>query len=81
MKREYAEIPLNGGPNPPVKVTVTYTSKDCMPTSRLEQFDLLRTVIENPGLLDCGPVSFQTLKMYHNGTAWVIVLEATNVTK
>lgn len=77
MRREYKEMPLDGGQNPPKRVTVIYYSDNCLPTSRSHQFDLLNKVVESPGLLDCGPVSFQTLKMHHNGECWVITLEAT----
>lgn len=40
---------------------------------------LLELATDGPysGLLNCGPAAFETLKMYHDGTAWVAVLEAT----
>lgn len=81
FKREYREVPLDGGENPPKKVTVTYTGEPCPATgmaSRAKSFDLLRSVVETPGLLDCGLSSFQSLRMEHNGTSWVLTLEAKN---
>jgi len=76
-RREYKETPLDGGENPPKRVNVIYYSDDCAANSRAHQFHLLNTVVENPGLLDCGSSIFQTLKMHHNGNCWVITLEAT----
>jgi hypothetical protein len=43
------------------------------------KFEFLREVIENGlynGLLNCGPLAFEKLRMEHNGTSWVINLEA-----
>lgn len=79
FKRVYTETPLDGGDNPPKKVTVTYIGPPCDMLggdSRVKQYDLLRTVVETPGLLDCGLTSFQTLRMEHNGSSWVLTLEA-----
>jgi hypothetical protein len=76
INKTYKEVPLDGGDNPPKLVTVTYTSEPCSSGSRPHKFDLLETVVNTPGLLDCGVVGFQTMKMYHDGTKWMIVLEA-----
>ena len=79
LTREYKEIPLDGGENPPKKITVKYTGIPCSSVgiqARAGQMMLLQSVIENPGLLDCGLVPFQTMTMVHNGNAWVITLEA-----
>jgi hypothetical protein len=59
---------------------VRYESEDCPHTSfsyRTEQTGLLRSLLDNQGLLDCGPAVFETLKMHHDGTKWVVELEAT----
>lgn len=79
MNREYKEVPLDGGENPPKKITVKYIGDPCPSVghaARAGQFTLLQAVIENPGLLDCGLVPFQTMSMVHNGNQWVITLEA-----
>lgn len=82
MNREYRETPLDGGSNPPKRVTVTYTSDPCPSTgvqSAGIQFRMLQTVVETPGMLDCGYARFQTFKMTHDGNRWVIVMEANNL--
>lgn len=78
FRKEYKETPLDGGDNPPKKVTVTYKGEPCSRNgSRREQHELLSTIVNTVGLLDCGLQSFQTLKMYHDDTSWVLVLETT----
>lgn len=77
IKRDFKAIPLDGGTNPPLKYIVTYTV-ECPavgPENKIAQIHLLRSVVENQGLLDCGPVPFNILKMVHDGTAWVLTLE------
>lgn len=79
FNRTYKEVPLDGGDNPPKKVTVTYTGEPCPefgPQSIGSKLSLLRAVVDNPSLLDCGLTSFQTMTLKHNGQAWVMVLEA-----
>lgn len=76
INRTYKESPLDGGDNPPKLVMVTYKSEACVAGSQRHKLQLLQTIVETPGLLDCGVVGFQTLKMYHDGTQWVVVLEA-----
>ncbi len=41
------------------------------------QLMLLDNFATNPSLTDCGPVPFQKMVMQHNGTLWVVELEAT----
>jgi hypothetical protein len=82
FNRTLREAPLDGGDNPPKKVTVTYTSDNCPEKGQLSasvRLNLLRTVVETPGLLDCGLELFQSLTMRHNGVAWVLTLEAVNL--
>lgn len=43
------------------------------------KFEFLREVVNDglfSGLLNCGPTAFDKLNLEHNGTAWVIKLEA-----
>jgi hypothetical protein len=40
------------------------------------KFNLLQAVTSNPGLADCGPSRFDTLKMYYDGRRWVLELSA-----
>ena len=51
------------------------------PHSLLERSALLTAVVDNPSLLDCGPLVFDTMKMYHNGQVWIIEVEATEIGK
>jgi hypothetical protein len=44
--------------------------------NRERQKEMLRAVANNPGMMDCGSLRFQTLKMFHDGEKWVIELEA-----
>ena len=81
IKKTYSEVPLDGGENPPKRVTVTYIGEPCPETGNLSrewQYKILRTAVETPGMLDCGLTSFQKLRMEYNGTCWVLILEATN---
>jgi len=43
------------------------------------QVEFLQDIIGNgffTGILNCGPLSFDTLKVFHDGNAWVAELEA-----
>ncbi len=40
------------------------------------QLNLLDNMANTPELTACGPVPFQTMKMYHDGGAWIVELEA-----
>lgn len=54
-------------------------SEPCSPNtqeSRIIQYNLLRTMIDTPDLLACGPVVFETMRFFHSGTCWVVELEA-----
>lgn len=41
------------------------------------QYYLLKELASQQNLLACGYAQFETLKMYHNGSRWVVELEAT----
>lgn len=79
MKRLYKESPLDGDGSSKL-VTVTYSSEPCSASSRKDQLSLLETVVNTPGLLDCGLSSFQKMVMSHDGTQWVLKLEAVKKT-
>lgn len=58
---------------------VTYTSNQVQENSieaRFEQDRMLKTLANQPELWNCGPVPYQKLRMYFNGGAWVMELEA-----
>jgi hypothetical protein len=62
-----------------VKFSVSVTGDDCPAEGLLShqrQMELLRLLADQPTLALCGPGPFQTLVMAHNGTAWVVRLEA-----
>lgn len=44
--------------------------------SRHVQYNLLRTLVDSPDLLACGPVVFERMTMAHTGTRWIVELEA-----
>jgi len=43
---------------------------------RNTQVDILGTLRDQPQLLYCGPVLFDTMKISHDGTCWVVEMEA-----
>jgi hypothetical protein len=44
--------------------------------ARLAQYYMLRTLVDTPDLLNTGPVLFEKMTMVHNGTKWVVEIEA-----
>jgi hypothetical protein len=62
-----------------IRWRVRIESDDCEAGSdmmeRMKQV-LLQNFADNPSLLLCGLVPFQTLKMIHSGTNWIIEAEA-----
>lgn len=44
--------------------------------ARIRQRSFLKELIENDGVLTCGPVDFEKMTMSHNGSCWVAELEA-----
>jgi len=55
---------------------VTIEGDDCHPNDRIAQRNFLLACISNPGLMDCGTLSFQSLRVRHDGQKWVMQLEA-----
>ena len=56
-----------------------HTSDPCRigaPESKIRQYQLLQAIAEMPDLTTCATESFQTLHVYHDGTAWVAEAEA-----
>lgn len=49
------------------------------PNIRTRQFEFLNELVVNgifQKLLHCGPIPFDTFKMYHDGSSWVVDMEA-----
>lgn len=49
------------------------------PEIKSRQFNFLNDLVVNgiyQKLLHCGPLPFDSFKMYHDGTAWVVEMEA-----
>ncbi len=76
MERSYKKIPIGD------QIRYRVVIKD-IPSSgaeiRRRQYEFLQDLINNghpSGLMDCGPMAFQTFKMEHDGDQWVIVMEA-----
>jgi hypothetical protein len=69
-------IPLN---EKQTRYKLVYRSEPCEPNSvagRNTQVDILGTLRDQPQLLYCGPVLFDTMKISHDGTCWVVEMEA-----
>lgn len=76
MKRVTSSVPLGTTQK---RYKVRMESDECTVgtiESRLIQFDLLERVASQPDLSACGGVDFQTMKMSHNGHAWICEFEA-----
>lgn len=77
MRRSFSKTTLGGND---VRVTVRYESEYCepgTPEARREQMRLLRTLADSTELQICGFHPFQKMTMKHNGTVWLMELEAT----
>ncbi|NDD84287.1 hypothetical protein EBZ38_08460 [bacterium] len=44
--------------------------------ARIRQRNFLKEIIENDGVLSCGPLDFQKMNFFHSGNEWVAELEA-----
>lgn len=77
MNRTIKQHPLHdGGTRYEVRIEDEPCPKGGL-ASRFRTTDLLRLLASTPGLIDCGPVMFDTLRIYHDGERWVAVMEAT----
>lgn len=45
--------------------------------SRVKQWQMIRTLADQPDLLTCGTVPFEKLRMSFTGSEWIVELEAT----
>ena len=76
MKRNVTKVPL---PDKTFRYEVVITDDDSAENTAHSNFrrrEFLQECLSGHGLLDCGSVPFQSLKMTHDGTRWVVVLEA-----
>lgn len=39
--------------------------------------EMIRQIVATPEALNCGPVPFQKMAMFHDGQCWVIEVQAT----
>jgi hypothetical protein len=77
MRRSTHTTPLDSVND---RVVVKYESREAPKGTslyRAVQREILQTLLDGPGLLDCGLQPFEKLKVFHNGTAWIVELEAT----
>lgn len=51
-------------------------TQECKESDRHVQVYLLESILNIHEFLYCGPVPFQTLKIYHDGSKWIAELEA-----
>lgn len=61
------------------RIRVTVVGDPCAhqdDTYAIQQHRLLEHVVNTPDLVRCDYVPFERLFMHHNGTAWVIEVEA-----
>jgi len=66
-----------------IRTRVRIEGDACEPDTHLsEQMKqyLLISIADNPHLLTCGTGPFQTFKMFHDNTKWIIEAEATRKT-
>lgn len=77
MDRQFIELPL---PEGLYRYRITYTDDmDTEPGTQLcraRQDAMLNEFLQNYDLRRCGPVSFQKMKMFHDGNKWIIEIEA-----
>jgi len=62
------------------RYTQVYESEYCEEGSiqaKFQQIQMIRTLADTPELQLCGYYPFQKMSMRHNGTNWVMELEAT----
>lgn len=78
MKRLAKKIPVNGHKQSRHMVTLT---SDTVVAGVLDmyqkQYDMLRTLVDQPEMMNCGPTRFEKMRMYFTGSEWVLELEAT----
>lgn len=77
MKRSVRQIKIG---QHSIKHLVTYLSDPCPqegPESDFHQHELLGQLFNNPALCSCGPCRYQKLTMTHNGSEWMIEMQAT----
>jgi hypothetical protein len=76
MKRVLTKSRLNDLEN---KYRVTFETEPCE-AGTMESFtcqkQVLKAIVDNAGMMDCGPVFFQSLRMFHDGHKWVVELES-----
>jgi len=80
MDRQFVSLRLPEGLS---RYRLTYTDdKECEPGTQLcraRQDLMLNEFVQNYDLRRCGPVSFEKMRMFHNGSRWIIELEAEEV--
>ena len=76
MRRTVKSVPVGGQ----VRHVVTIEDDPSAgPDIARRRYEFLVDLVTNgvfQGLLNCGPVPFDSLKMTYNGTCWVVQLEA-----
>jgi hypothetical protein len=76
MEKRYRWVDVGGGK----RHHVTLLDAPSRPGDRVRQHAFLSEFVNDGvfnGLMNCGPIPFQRMKMDHNGTQWCIELEAT----
>ncbi len=79
MKRTPRSVPVGGQTRHRVTIEDDLSTGPDIVT---RQFKFLQEVANDgfySGMLNCGPVPFQDFHMFHNGTCWVIILEAMEI--
>lgn len=76
MNRSVKQIRLTDGENRYVTRIEDEPSMALTIASKGRQIAMLQAIGNTPGLIDCGTMPFQTMKMWHDGAKWVIELEA-----
>jgi ATP-dependent Zn protease len=77
MRRSAKKISINGGKQSRHSITL---SSDPVVAGALDMFqkqhDMLRTLVEQPEMMNCGPARFEKLRMFFTGSEWVVEMES-----
>jgi hypothetical protein len=76
MNRSLKQIKLVDGQS---KYVSRIEGDACQPNTigaKFLQLQLLDQLAHTPGMIDCGNLPYQTMKMFHDGEKWVVELEA-----
>jgi hypothetical protein len=81
MKRTPRSVPVGEGTRHRVTIEDDLSTGPDIVTRQFKFLQELATDGLFSGMLNCGPVPFETLTMRHDGLRWVVVLEAMEISQ